>query len=104
MGAKSNWWSVGDNGPCGPDTEMFYDTTLEGLGDLTKEEYLQADSEQKVVENGNDVFMQYLKEGGKIIGTLPSKNVDTGSGLERIVMAVQGKNNIFDTDLLAIRN
>ncbi|MBP9715380.1 MAG: alanine--tRNA ligase [Candidatus Pacebacteria bacterium] len=101
MGAKSNWWSVGDNGPCGPDTEMFYDTTVEGLGDLTKEEYLQADSEQKVVEIWNDVFMQYLKEGGKITGQLPSKNVDTGSGLERIVMAVQGKNNIFDTDLFS---
>lgn len=99
MGAKSNWWSVGDNGPCGPDTEMFYDVTKEGLGDLTKEEYMQADSEQKVVEIWNDVFMQYLKKDGKIVGKLPTQNVDTGSGLERIVMAVQGKNNIFDTDL-----
>ncbi len=99
MGAKSNWWSVGDNGPCGPDTEMFYDVTKEGLGDLTKEEYMQADSEQKVVEIWNDVFMQYLKKDGKIVGKLPAQNVDTGSGLERIVMAVQGKNNIFDTDL-----
>ena len=99
MGAKSNWWSVGDNGPCGPDTEMFYDITENGLGDLTKEEYLKADSEQKVVELWNDVFMQYLKKDGKIVGKLPSQNVDTGSGLERVVMAVQGKNNIFDTDL-----
>ncbi len=99
MGAKSNWWSVGDNGPCGPDTEMFYDITEDGLGDLSKEEYLKADSEQKVVEIWNDVFMQYLKEDGKITGLLPSKNVDTGAGLERVVMAVQNKNNIFDTDL-----
>ncbi len=101
MGAKSNWWSVGDNGPCGPDTEMFYDITEQGLGDLTKEEYLKADEEQKVVEIWNDVFMQYLKKDGKVVGELPSKNVDTGSGLERIVMAVQGKNNIFDTDLFS---
>jgi alanyl-tRNA synthetase len=99
MGAKSNWWSVGENGPCGPDTEMFYDITTDGLGDLTKEAYLQADSEQKVVEIWNDVFMQYVKKDGKIAGKLPSQNVDTGSGLERVVMAVQGKNNIFDTDL-----
>lgn len=101
MGAKSNWWSVGDNGPCGPDTEMFYDITDQGLGDLTKEEYLKADEEQKVVEIWNDVFMQYLKKNGKVVGELPTKNVDTGSGLERIVMAVQGKNNIFDTDLFS---
>ncbi len=101
MGAKSNWWSVGDNGPCGPDTEMFYDVTEEGLGDLTKEEYIKADSEQKVVEIWNDVFMQYLKKDGKIIGKLPTQNVDTGSGLERVVMAVQNKNNIFDTDLFS---
>lgn len=99
MGAKSNWWSVGDNGPCGPDTEMFYDVTADGLGDLTKEEYLKADEEQKVVEIWNDVFMQYLKKDGKIIGQLPKKNVDTGAGLERVVMAIQGKDNIFDTDL-----
>ncbi len=101
MGAKSNWWSVGDNGPCGPDTEMFYDVTPNGLGDMTKEEYLQADAEQKVVEIWNDVFMQYVKKDGKIIGKLPSQNVDTGSGLERVVMAVQGKDNIFDTDLFS---
>jgi len=98
MGAKSNWWSVGDNGPCGPDTEMFYDLT-DSLGDMTKEEYLKADQEQKVAEVWNDVFMQYVKQDGKITGQLPSKNVDTGAGLERVVMAVQGKNNIFDTDL-----
>lgn len=99
MGAKSNWWSVGENGPCGPDTEMFYDVTENGLGDLTKEEYLAADQSQQVVEIWNDVFMQYLKQDGKIVGKLPTQNVDTGSGLERVVMAVQGKNNIFDTDL-----
>lgn len=101
MGAKSNWWSVGDNGPCGPDTEMFYDVTTEGLGDLTKEEYMKADDAQKVVEIWNDVFMQYVKKDGKVIGKLSQQNVDTGSGLERVVMAVQGKNNLFETDLFS---
>ncbi|PIP55704.1 MAG: alanine--tRNA ligase, partial [Candidatus Zambryskibacteria bacterium CG22_combo_CG10-13_8_21_14_all_42_17] len=99
MGAKSNWWSVGDNGPCGPDTEMFYDITSEGLGDLTKEEYEKADDEQKVVEVWNDVFMEYEKKDGKITNKLPQKNVDTGAGLERLAMALQNKNNIFETDL-----
>lgn len=99
MSAHSNWWSPGDNGPCGPDTEMFYDVTEKGLGDLTKEEYMAADDRQDVVEIWNDVFMEYEKKDGKVIGKLKNKNVDTGSGLERIVMAVQNKKNIFDTDL-----
>lgn len=98
-GAKSNWWSPGDNGPCGPDTEMFYDVTKGGLGDMTLEEYIAADDRQDVVEIWNDVFMEYEKRDGKVVGKLATKNVDTGSGLERVVMMVQGKSNIFDTDL-----
>ncbi len=96
---EPNWWDVGENGPCGPDTEMFYDVTKEGVGDLTKEEYFQAEHDQKLVEIWNDVFMEYEKENGVVIGKLINKNVDTGSGLERVVMAVQGKDNIFETDL-----
>lgn len=99
MSAKSNWWSPGDNGPCGPDTEMFYDITETGLGDMTKEEYLAADDRQDVVEIWNDVFMEYEKKDGKVIEKLAMKNVDTGSGLERILMAIQGKDNVFATDL-----
>ncbi len=101
MPAKNNWWSAGDSGPCGPDTEMFYDVTKDGLGDMTKEEYLVADERQDVVEVWNDVFMEYEKKDGKVIGKLAQRNVDTGSGLERIVMAIQGKDNIFETDLFA---
>lgn len=98
-GADSNWWSVGDNGPCGPDTEMFYDITPKSLGDLTKKEYIEADNDQKVVEVWNDVFMEYEKKEGLVVGKLKERNVDTGSGLERVAMAVQRKDNIFDTDL-----
>ncbi len=98
---EPNWWDAGENGPCGPDTEMFYDTTPEGLGDMTKEEYLAADDRQDVVEIWNDVFMEYEKRDGKVVGKLQQKNVDTGSGLERITMAIQGKDNIFDTDLFS---
>ena len=97
--SKSNWWSAGDNGPCGPDTEMFYDITPEGLGDMSKEEFLKADVEQKVVEIWNDVFMEYEKRDGKVIGKLKNRNVDTGAGLERLAMVLQGKRSIFDTDL-----
>ena len=101
MSAKSNWWSVGENGPCGPDTEMFYDITEEGLGDMTKEEYMKADDAQKVVEIWNDVFMQYEKKDGKVIGKLAKSNVDTGAGLERVTMVAQKTDNVFATDLFA---
>ncbi|MHB8652139.1 MAG: alanine--tRNA ligase [Minisyncoccota bacterium] len=99
--AKSNWWSPGDNGPCGPDTEMFYDVTGKLTGGMTIDEYRAADEAQHVVEIWNDVFMEYEKKDGKVVGKLAQKNVDTGSGLERVTMVVQGKNNIFDTDLFA---
>lgn len=98
--AKNNWWSPGDNGPCGPDTEMFYDITG-NLGDMTHDQYVKADDEGKVVEIWNDVFMQYLKKDGKVVGKLEKQNVDTGSGLERISMIVQGKDNVYEADMFA---
>lgn len=98
---ENNWWSPGENGPCGPDSEMFYDITPEGLGDLSHEEFLAADDAQKVVEIWNDVFMEYEKKDGKVVGKLSQKNVDTGAGLERLAMVLQGTDNIFDTDLFA---
>lgn len=97
---KNNWWSAGDNGPCGPDTEMFYDVTGT-LGDMTHEQYVAADDRGDVVEIWNDVFMQYLSKDGKVIGQLPQKNIDTGSGLERIAMIVQGKSNVYEADMFS---
>lgn len=96
---EDNWWSPGDNGPCGSDTEMFYDITEDGLGDLTPEQFKEADDRQQVVEIWNDVFMEYEKKDGKIIGKLQNKNVDTGSGFERIVTVLQNKQTVFDTDI-----
>ncbi len=97
--AKNNWWSPGDNGPCGPDTEMFYDTTGTLTEGMTHEQFVKADDEQKIVEIWNDVFMEFKKKDGKVIGKLDSKNVDTGSGLERVTTMLQGKTNVYDTDL-----
>jgi alanyl-tRNA synthetase len=99
--AKNNWWSPGDNGPCGPDTEMFYDVTPQGLGEITHEQYVAADDIGTIVEIWNDVFMQYEKEHGSIIGKLGQENVDTGSGLERVAMLSQGKSNVYETDIFA---
>ncbi len=102
MPASSNWWEAGDNGPCGPDTEMYYDVKnrFGGRG-ITKQEFIDADSKRDVVEIWNDVFMQYEKKDGKIIGNLPAPSVDTGAGLERLTMTLQGVDNIYDTDLLS---
>lgn len=96
---KENWWSPGDNGPCGPDTEFFYDRTENGLGDMTQEEFEAADDAYQVVELCNNVFMSYEKKNGKVIGELPAKNVDMGGGFERIVSVVQGVDSAFETDL-----
>ncbi|MBA3733045.1 alanine--tRNA ligase [Patescibacteria group bacterium] len=102
--AESNWWPQPKekdeySGPCGPDTEMFYDLTGELTLGMTNEEYDQADSSQKIVEIWNDVFMEYLKKDGKVVSKLESNNIDTGSGFERLVAVVQDKKNIFETDL-----
>lgn len=99
--AKNNWWSPGDNGPCGPDTEIFYDVTEKGLGEMTHGQYIAADDKGEIVEIWNDVFMQYQKNDGVVIGKLAQKNVDTGSGLERIAMLVQRKKTVFEADTFA---
>jgi len=98
--AEDNWWSPGDNGPCGPDTEMFYD--VEGnVGDLSEEEFVKAVKDERVIEIWNDVFMEYEKKEGKVIGKLAQKNVDTGAGLERMTAVMQGKKTAYDTDIFA---
>jgi alanyl-tRNA synthetase len=105
--AKNNWWEAGDNGPCGPDTEMFYDIAgadkpqgTFGGRLLTHAEYANADDTRQVLEVWNDVFMQYEKKDGKIIGKLAKPSVDTGAGLERLTATLQNVDNIYDTDLL----
>jgi alanyl-tRNA synthetase len=100
--AKNNWWEAGDSGPCGPDTEMFYDVSNTfGGKTLTHKQYVAADDAREVVEVWNDVFMQYEKRNGKIVGNLPAPSVDTGAGLERLLMTVQKVDNVYDTDLFA---
>ncbi len=96
--AEDNWWSPGDNGPCGPCSEMFYDMSG-NVGDLSREEFLQAVKDERVIEIWNDVFMEYEKKNGKVIGKLKQKNVDTGAGLERITAVMQGKQTAYETDL-----
>ncbi len=93
-GKDDNWWIAGEEGPCGPDTEMFYDTGKPACGPDC-----QPSCEcGKYVEIWNNVFMEYFKDknGYK---KLEQKNVDTGLGLERMTMLLQGKGTPFDTEL-----
>ena len=99
MPAEDNWWSPGDNGPCGPCSEMFYDITG-AVGGLNKQGFIEAVKKEDIIDIWNDVFMEYEKKDGKVIGKLKQKNVDTGAGLERITAVMQGKKTAYDTDLL----
>jgi alanyl-tRNA synthetase len=98
LGKEDNWWGPGDNGPCGPDTEIFYDVTGK-LGELSHEEFLAAQKNGSVIEIWNNVFMEYEAKDGKVAQKLTQKNVDTGMGLERITAVINGKESVYDTDL-----
>ncbi len=99
LGRKDNFWDLpGNTGPCGPDTEIFYDTTGE-LGDLSHDEFVAACDRGDIIEIGNDVFMQYAKDGKGGFDTLPKQNVDVGWGLERLAMVSQGAQTVFEIDI-----
>ena len=95
-GKDDNWWIAGEEGPCGPDTEMFYDTGKPKCSDDCQP---SCDC-GKYVEIWNNVFMEYYKKDGKYT-KLEQKNVDTGLGLERMTMLLQGKETPFDTELFS---
>lgn len=97
LGKEDNWWGPGENGPCGPDTEIFYDV-IGTCGELSTEEFLNAQKEEKIIEIWNNVFMEYESKDGQVVGKLSQKNVDTGMGLERITAVINGKDNVYDTD------
>ena len=94
-GKDDNWWIAGETGPCGPDTEMFYDTGKPACGPDCQP---SCDC-GKYVEIWNNVFMEYFKSKDGKYSKLAQKNVDTGLGLERMTMLLQGKETPFDTEL-----
>ena len=94
-GKDDNWWIAGEEGPCGPDTEMFYDTGKPACGPDCQP---SCDC-GKYVEIWNNVFMEYFKDKDGKYTKLAQKNVDTGLGLERMAMLLQGKETPFDTEL-----
>ena len=95
---NDNWWGpVGNTGPCGPDTEMFYDTGKEPCGS----ECRPGCSCGKYNEIWNNVFMEYNRTPAGEYEPLRQKNVDTGMGVERTVAVLQGKDNVYETEIFA---
>ncbi len=101
MGMADNFWSMGTPGPCGPDSEIFYDR-----GPEFGPEGGPAVSDGRYIEIWNLVFMQDIRgESGDspddfpILGPLPQQNIDTGLGVERVAFLLQGVDNVYETDL-----
>ena len=97
FGKDDNWWIAGEEGPCGSDTEMFYDTGKPKCSDGCD----PSCGCGKYVEIWNNVFMEYYKDKDGKYTKLKQHNVDTGLGLERMTMLLQGKETPFDTELFA---
>lgn len=96
IGAKDNFWSMGDTGPCGPCSEIFYDHGVDIWGGPPGTPDEEGD---RYIEIWNLVFMQYNRALDGTLTPLPQPSVDTGMGLERLAAVLQGKHNNYDTDL-----
>lgn len=94
FGKKNNWWGLATGGPCGPDSEIFFDTGKQPCSNNCNVNCNCG----KYIEIGNNVFMEYLLENGKYL-PLGRHNVDFGGGLERISMISQNVNSIYEIDI-----
>jgi alanyl-tRNA synthetase len=94
LGPEDNWWSNGPTGPCGPDSEIFAWT---GDGPPTG----TPGTDPRWMEVWNHVTMRYVRHPDRSLSPLPQASVDTGMGLERLLMVCQGAGSVFETDLFA---
>ncbi|MGC9188815.1 MAG: alanine--tRNA ligase [Sulfurihydrogenibium sp.] len=94
MGYKDNFWSMGDTGPCGPSSEIYYDR-----GEKYGNPEFGSDEDFRYLEIWNLVFMQYNRDENGVLHPLPNPSIDTGMGLERIASVIQQVDSNYDTDL-----
>ena len=100
MDEKDNFWQMGDTGPCGPCSEIYYDMGPEASEPGHEHEQFPSDAGGRFVEIWNLVFMQYDRDASGKLTPLPRPSIDTGMGLERIAAVLQGKISNYDTDLI----
>jgi alanyl-tRNA synthetase len=96
---KDNFWEMGDIGPCGPCTEIHIDLRSDIEREKTDGKSLVNEDHPQVIEIWNVVFIQFDRKANKSLINLPETHVDTGMGLERLAMALQGKQSNYDIDL-----
>lgn len=96
---KDNFWEMGDVGPCGPCTEIHVDLRSESERSTMDGKSLVNADHPQVIEIWNNVFMEFNRKANGKLEPLPEKHVDTGMGLERLAMTLQGKQSNYDTDL-----
>ncbi len=100
MGMKDNFWQMGDTGPCGPCSEIYYDMGVEAA-EVPGQDLPFGEDEARYVEIWNLVFMQFDRSADGILAPLPKPSIDTGAGLERLVAVLQGVLSNFETDLFS---
>jgi alanyl-tRNA synthetase len=99
LGDEDNFWQMAETGPCGPCSEIHFDRRKDPSQPLTTEEFVAHTDRSEILEFWNLVFMQFDRSADGTLTPLPAPSIDTGMGLERLTMLLEGVDSNYDTDL-----